>query len=160
MNPDNTLQYSVRRFITLKYFFNRIETKGKDSSNRQKVGEYLCKDIDMNATQPVDWAIGAALFMKRDVYERLGGFDESYFLYMEDEDLCLRAWKSGIPVIYHPVSKMVHNHLRGSSKIGKKAIYHFKSLTKFFIKHGFNVQRDSLMGIVCVFIFTLTDLVS
>lgn len=141
LNPDKTLQYSVRRFITLKFFFNRIETKGKDNSKRPKIGEYLCKDLDMYVTQPIDWAIGAALFMKRDVYDRLGGFDERYFLYMEDEDLCLRAWKMGIPVFYEPSAKMIHNHLRASSKLGKKTFYHIKSLITFFRRHGINVHR-------------------
>lgn len=145
LNPDRSLQYSVRRFITLKYFFSRVETKGKDSDESRTVGEYLCKNIDYNVIQPVDWALGAALFMKKDVYVKLGGFDQRYFLYMEDEDLCLRGWKMGIPTIYFPKTQMIHNHLRASSRIGKKAFCHIKSLIKFFLKHGVNVNRNNLV---------------
>ena len=43
--------------------------------------------MDTTKIQPVDWAIGAALFMRRDFYAFLGGFDQNYFLYMEDEDI-------------------------------------------------------------------------
>lgn len=147
LNPDRSLQYSVRRFITLKYFFSRVETKGKDSDESKNVGEYLCKNLDYNVIQPVDWALGAALFMKKDVFVMLGGFDQRYFLYMEDEDLCLRGWKMGIRTIYFPKTQMIHNHLRASSKLGKKAFYHIKSLTKFFMRHGINVNRETVKRI-------------
>ena len=101
--------------------------------------QYLCKDIDIDKVQPINWAVGAALFISSKLYRELGGFDLDYFLYMEDEDLALRVWKSGQPVIYVPSSHMVHNHLRASSHLGKKAWIHFKSLMTFFRKHGFHI---------------------
>lgn len=69
--------------------------------------------------------------MSKDTYAELGGFDLDYFLYMEDEDICLRCWKIKKPVIYLPQSKMIHNHLRASAKIGKKTILHIKSMYTF-----------------------------
>ena len=61
--------------------------------------------------------------------------------YMEDKDLCLRSWKIGCPVIYYPQSRMIHNHLRASSKIGKKMFIHIRSLITFFKKHGLSPKR-------------------
>lgn len=144
LNPDLTIQYSVRRFVTLKMFIKRALSRGNDSTNDQTVAKYLCKDIDSAKPQTIDWAIGAAFFMTKDMYANLGGFDTDYFLYMEDEDMCLRSWKMNKPIIYVPEAKMIHNHLRSSSKIGKKMFMHFKSLCTFFWKHGLNVERDSL----------------
>lgn len=141
LNPDGSLQYSVRRYITLKKLTARELTHGKDSSNNREVSDYLCKDIDYNQTQEIDWAIGAAFFMSREVYAELGGFDTDYFLYMEDEDMCLRSWKIKRPVIYYPKSKMIHNHLRASSKLGKKMFIHAHSMMTFFRKHGFQPHR-------------------
>lgn len=141
LNPNGSLQYSVRRYITLGKLVARELTHGKDSSNNKEVSNYLCKDIDYNQTQEIDWAIGAAFFMKRNVYAELGGFDTDYFLYMEDEDMCLRSWKLKRPVIYYPKSKMIHNHLRASSKLGKKMLIHAHSMMTFFRKHGFSPQR-------------------
>lgn len=143
LNPDRSIQYSVRRFVTLKSFLMRLRTGANDDNNSKGVKEYLCKTIDTSAVQPVDWALGAALFMRRGAYLALGGFDQRYFLYMEDEDLCLRGWKNGIPTIYYPLAKLIHNHLRGSAKLGKKTIYHFVSVVKFFCRHGIHVQRNS-----------------
>ncbi len=142
LNPDGTVQYSVRSFITLRMFIRRILSKGDDNNISNEMVKYLCKDIDVRQTQTVDWAMGAALFMSRDTYAQLGGFDQRYFLYMEDEDMCLRAWKMNIPVIYYPEAKMIHNHLRGSSKLGKKTLMHFKSLFTFFRRHGLSVKSQ------------------
>ena len=138
-NIDGTHQYSIRGFITPSLFISRILTHGKDSANNPKMKRYLCKGIDVEKVQPINWAVGAALFLPKDIYISLGGFDSDYFLYMEDEDLALRVWKSGHPVMYVPTSHMVHNHLRASSHLGKKAWIHFKSLLTFFKKHGIKI---------------------
>lgn len=145
LNPDGSIQCSYRRFITIKSLFYRFLSNGKDSSNNEEVRKYLCKDMDCNKEQYIDWAIGAALFLKRDTFDMLGGFDTSYYLYMEDEDLCLRSWQNNKPVVYLPESKMIHNHLRASKKIGKKMFMHIKSMITFFRKHGLNVKRCSQM---------------
>lgn len=140
LNPDGSIQYSVRGFISVGALMARVRTGGRDDATDKKVEEYLCRNIDFSKTQPIDWAIGAAMFLSRDTYAELGGFDMDYFLYMEDEDICLRVWKMNRPVIYLPESRMIHNHLRASSKIGKKMLMHINSMKKFFIKHGFNID--------------------
>lgn len=146
LNPNMTVQYSVRSFITLKLILSRFITRGNDESSSALISRYLCKGIDMDAVQPINWAMGAALFLTHDFYCQLGGFDTDYFLYMEDEDICLRSWKLGKPVIYVPHTKLIHNHLRASLKIGKKQIKHFKSLYTFFRKHGVNVKSPVVNG--------------
>lgn len=138
-NKDLTHQFSIRGFITPMIFVNRVLSHGKDDAANKAVEKYLCKNIDVEKVQPVNWAVGAALFISRDVYSKLAGFDKDYFLYMEDEDLCLRSWKINRPVVYVPQSQMIHNHLRASAKIGKKAFMHFKSLRTFFKKHGYSI---------------------
>ena len=142
LNPDGTVQYSVRKFVTAGIMLRRWISWENDDSKNSKVSEYLCKDIDQTKTQEVDWAMGAALFMNRETYAQLGGFDQRYFLYMEDEDLCLRAWKQKIPVIYYPEIEMIHNHLRGSTRLSRKTFLHLQSLVKYFWRHGFNVNRE------------------
>ena len=136
LNPDLTVQYSVRSFITPHTLLSRALSKGKDNTENEEVSKYLCKEIDFERVQTVDWAIGAAFLLSRDWYAELGGFDTDYFLYMEDEDLCLRSWKANRPVVYYPKSKMIHNHQRASSKIGGKMLIHLKSMFTFFWKHG------------------------
>ena len=150
LNVDGTLQYSVRGFISLSILFARIRTKGNDNATDKEVDKYLCRNLDYNKTQAVDWAIGAAFFLSRDMFAELGGFDLDYFLYMEDEDICLRSWKLDKPVVYYPEAIMTHNHLRGSSKLGKKTFLHLNSMKTFFQKHGFHVPsyRNKFKGLL------------
>jgi GT2 family glycosyltransferase len=142
LNPDMSIQYSVRSFISIKILFSRILSKGNDSCKNKYIDKYLQKDLDITKIQDVDWAIGAAMFMSRDFFNQLKGFDERYFLYMEDEDLCLSSWLKNMPVIYVPASQMIHNHLRASSKINKKTLIHIQSMCKFFLKNGLNPRRN------------------
>ncbi len=61
-------------------------------------------------SSPLDVAslIGAALMARRQLLDRLGGFDERFFFFLEETDLCLRARKTGSRVVFFPASKMVH----------------------------------------------------
>ena len=64
---------------------------------------------------PVDWVIGAAVVLKREVFELLGGWDESYFLYMEDVDFCRRCASQGYEVWYEPSVSLKHEYARSST---------------------------------------------
>ena len=136
LNPDLSFQYSARGFITLSSLVNRVLTKGKDTSTNPVMRQYLFKHIEQDKIQPIDWAIGAAMFIDKELFWQLGGFDEDYFLYIEDTDLCVKAWKNEIPVIYQPFSQMVHNHMRASTKLSKKTWWHLQSYLTYFKKHG------------------------
>lgn len=74
----------------------------------------------------VEAIVGAAMFMPRKIFEKLGGFDERFFLYYEDLDFCRRAAKLKIPVYFLPQAKVIHflgraggnvEHLKKSAKI-------------------------------------------
>lgn len=140
LNIDRSLQFSVRGFITPWVFVMRFFTGGNDTTKNKVVENYLCKNINPNQIQFIDWALGAALFLKAELYKKLQGFDPSYFLYVEDVDFCLRSWKIGAPVVYYPDSEMIHNHLRNSQEFNKKSLMHLKSLIIYFLKHGIFVK--------------------
>lgn len=62
-----------------------------------------------NVTE-VDFVSGAAFFVKREVFEKIGYFDENFFLYYEDADFCLRAKKAGFTIYYIPSSLVYHEN--------------------------------------------------
>jgi len=81
----------------------------------------------------VEWLSGAALAIKRHVFEQVGKWDENYFLYYEDMDLCLQVKRAGYTVMYHPAAEIVHlfgrsaRHTYGLKKIKiKSQRYYFK----------------------------------
>lgn len=69
---------------------------------------------------PVDWAAGSFLLFKTECFEDLQGFDEQYFMYFEDVDICTRAKKSGYSVIYFPQVEATHLAMHNNRKIFSK----------------------------------------
>ncbi len=91
------------------------------------------------ATRPVNWVAGASLMIRQDVLDQIGGFDEQFFLYFEETDLCLRAARAGWQT--HFVRKSEIEHI-GSVSTGMKTWarvpdYWFASRRHYFVKnHG------------------------
>ena len=92
-NRDCSLQYSARRFPSIKILLNRALTKGNDKSGNKNVQTYLLKNLPMDTPTEVDWCMGAAFLISHTFYNELKGFDEKFFLYVEDMDICYRCWK-------------------------------------------------------------------
>jgi len=82
-----------------------------------------------------EWVGGMFMLVKSDKYKALSGFDESYFLYYEDVDFCLRAWDSGNGVALCKTAVVVHDARRESHRKFKFLKWHLSSVTRFFIKH-------------------------
>jgi GT2 family glycosyltransferase len=136
LNSDRTYQPSVRRFHNAKLLALRALSWANDASTNKDIRKYLMLDFDKSKTQFIDWALGAAMVLHRRVYQELGGFDEKFFLYVEDVDLCLRCWAAGHAVVYCPQAVCIHDHQRASAKgINKLLWFHVKSMAYFFYKH-------------------------
>ena len=82
-----------------------------------------------------DWIGGMFLLFDSIKYRNLNGFDERYFLYYEDVDLCLRAWKEGYKVILSLDVDVIHDARRTSHKNLKYMKWHITSMIRFFILH-------------------------
>ncbi|MBU1126069.1 MAG: glycosyltransferase family 2 protein [Patescibacteria group bacterium] len=127
LNPDGSLQYSCYALPTLMQPVYRRTPLGKTESGKRSIAEYLMMNVDHSEEMNVDSLIGAALFTRRSTLEEVGLFDERFFMYYEDNDLCRRFWKNGHMVVYLPKAKMTHYHRRASADGGL-----FKQLTNRF----------------------------
>ena len=78
------------------------------------------------------------MFLRREAIREKYIFDERFFLYFEDIDLCFRLKKEGRKVLYYPQAIMVHYHVRQSARgiINRPKWELYMSLIKFFLKHG------------------------
>ncbi len=142
LNPDGSLQYSCYRFPTIMIPAYRRTFLGKLNFGRRAVEDYLMVYDNHDDTMEVDSLIGAALFTRRSALDKVGLFDERFFMYYEDNDLCRRFWENGYKVIYHPHACMVHYHRRASADGGflQQLMSRFTwiqifSALKFFIKY-------------------------
>lgn len=117
--PDGSLQLSCRKFPTiLRALFGRESTLRKIFPNNMISKEYLMSKLDYNKIQFPDWVRGAVILFKTDIFEKIGGFDEKFFLYFEDTDICLRLREKGYEIAYLP--EAVFYHKLGSSTKKKR----------------------------------------
>ncbi len=101
--------------------------------------KYLNSALSTSDIRQVDWVSGCALFSKRKDWEKLKGFDESYFLYVEDVDLGRKAQLLKIPVYFFPEVKIIHKARGSASKSAWRSdLYHHTGMWIYHIKwNGF-----------------------
>jgi GT2 family glycosyltransferase len=97
LNADGTYQHTYGFFPSL---LNEWRVQ-RETQQRKTI------PID-RAPKIVDWVSFAAVMMPRTAFERIGGFDERYFMYFEDADVCLRLKKTGWHTVYYPQCTLVH----------------------------------------------------
>ena len=101
--------------------------------------------LDFDRTNPsadVDWVSGSCFLADRETWDRIGGFDESYFMYAEDVDLCWRAKKAGRRVAFEPAARVVH--VQGAStnqRAYRMIVRHHISILKFWARTAEGPQR-------------------
>ena len=125
---------SYMRFLDLKklFFGSRIF---KHLIDIEKYRIHY-SNYDYKSIQRVPWISGACMMMKRNVFEQAGLFDEGYFLYLEDMDICLQVTRIGYQVVYFPKAEIIH-YFGGSSKssFDKLNSTHQNSITHYFEKN-------------------------
>lgn len=91
---------------------------------------------DFSKERRVEWVMGAFIMMKREVYEKTGGFDESIFMYMEEVELCRRISQAGYKIWYIPSIKITHLDKASSNfNIQKPLVNELKGLSSYFHRH-------------------------
>jgi len=110
--PDNNWQRSYGRIPSLsKAFFNIFFINFIEEHIKNILRKSRCK-FDVRP-KSVGYIVGAAMFFKKDLIQKIGYFDERFFFYAEDADFCLRTHKAGLDVVFIPSSHIVH--YRGAS---------------------------------------------
>jgi N-acetylglucosaminyl-diphospho-decaprenol L-rhamnosyltransferase len=82
------------------------------------------------------WLSGACLFVRREAFESVGGFDESYFMYFEDTDLCERLALAGWDVVYAPSAVVEHHGAHSTSRnLAQMSKAHHESAYRYLSRH-------------------------
>jgi len=131
--PSVKPQYICRKHPTL---FDLLNRKLKISNDQFLNREY--RDRDLQKPFYPDFIHGCFMLFNTTDLKNLKGFDERFFLYMEDADICRRIDEIGKKKLYYPKVETIHHHQQGSSKSIKLFIIHTSSAIKYFLKWGFN----------------------
>jgi len=107
LNGDGTLYPSARRFPgMLEAFVHGIIGQFWQRNPFSK--RYRMTEWDHAVRRDVDWVSGSCFLVRRTAWDAVGGFDERYFMYLEDVDLCWRLRQAGWAVTYEPEAEVVH----------------------------------------------------
>lgn len=138
--PDGSLQYLVkllpgplelilRRFITIKSILKMIDNR------------YELRDADYNKSFDAPYLSGCFMFCRTEVLKKIGGFDERFFMYMEDVDLSRRINEISRTVYFSDAS-IYHKFTKGSHKSKRLLSYHIISAFSYFNKWGWFLDRN------------------
>ena len=108
LNPQGNLEPSARRFPNSLY--KLLTTSGLSTRfpSSRVFGKADYRYFDHRSVLPVDWVPGTFCALRRTMLEQLGFFDERFYLYYEETDLCLRAKRAGWEVCFIPDAEVVH----------------------------------------------------
>jgi N-acetylglucosaminyl-diphospho-decaprenol L-rhamnosyltransferase len=134
-HPDGSLNPSRRRFPTVSGTIVRRTPLRRVLGGTQRAHYGLDEQPD----EPVeaDWLLGAFLFLRREMLDELGGFDEGFRLYGEDIDLAYRAEQAGWERWYVPGAKVVHAHAAVTDRrlFTRRTLWHWRGIARFVRKH-------------------------
>jgi len=151
--PDGSLQYSCSKFPSFFMPILRRTFLGDYFASRRD--SFMMAGFNHREIKEVDWLMGSCLMFKRQLKLPDGSvfsprFDERYFMYFEDIDICRTIRANGFKVVYNPQAVVIHDHQRESAKhpwyialfCDKITWIHIASWLKYFKKWGFKPRRS------------------
>lgn len=99
----------------------------------------------------VGWVSGAAMFVRKSAFEKIGGFDERFFLYFEDADLCYRIRKECGSVVFYPDIAIHHDGGGSCSSVSLQKAEFYRSQRLYFEKHRSKDEQWSLSALRLLF---------
>lgn len=134
LNPDGTVQNLPKRKPTKRYMIlGRLSRYiGALKGIRD---EYTRAGENITAPTEIEFCTGCFMVMRTELFNKVGGFDERFFMYLEDADLSDRIGQYG-KIVYNPDFSVTHNWDGGSSKSFKLLKYHLKSMKMYFDKQN------------------------
>jgi GT2 family glycosyltransferase len=132
LNPDGSLQLSTAWEIGIRGEYKTLQQHRQYASPKSKAAIMQRFEV----AREVDVVVGAALFIRRAVFDQLNGFDEHFFMYCEESDLCQRAREWGWKVLYTPDVALIHVRGHSITKLSDRmAIEYRRSQLYYYQKH-------------------------
>lgn len=137
LNPDGSLQLACRRSFPGPWTsFTKVMGLSNLFPKSKLFARYNLTYLDENQTYEVDAVSGSFMMMRKDVYDKIGGFDPQFFMYGEDLDLCFRTQKAGYKVYYYHETEIIHYKGESTkrSKLDETTVF-YNAMHLFVKKH-------------------------
>ena len=134
LNTDGTVQTSVRRFPTFAALFHQYTPLRMLGLLKPAYRRYKSRDFDFRSAADVESLMGAALCVPRRVLDRVGPFDERFFVYFEEVDLCRRIRDAGHRCRFLPEAAVTHVGGVSAAK-GPASLLLCRSMFRYMRKH-------------------------
>ena len=122
--PDGNPQNSFYKFPTMCNYFSRMVSLFRILPRNKLTQKFFWEYLDNNVTGPVDVVSGGAMVLRKEKVEEIGLFDETYFMYAEEIDLCYRARQKGWEISTIPNTKIIHYHQQSSLQNIRVTTFH------------------------------------
>ncbi|MBP2098398.1 glycosyltransferase family 2 protein [Enterococcus rivorum] len=137
LNEDGTTQHLVRRKLDVfDYMLRFVPFKIVKRLFNKRLSYYECRDLSESELTYIKMGSGCMMLIDIGKFNQIGGFDERFFMYFEDNDLCLRFGEEGYKILYTPFETVVHLYEKGAHKSAKLFKVFIESMIKFFNKWG------------------------
>jgi len=140
--PDGSLQYLCKKLPTpFDLILRRFIPSFLKPLFRKRLDSFEFKDRDYNEIMSVPGLSGCFMFIRTGIFKEIGMFDERFFMYAEDTDLCRRIGNK-YKTMYYPEAVIYHEYAKGSYKSNKLLMVHINSAIKYFNKWGWFFDKD------------------
>jgi N-acetylglucosaminyl-diphospho-decaprenol L-rhamnosyltransferase len=133
LTPSGQIEDSIRHFPSILSLADKMLSRDD--------GRYPFALGD--ETFEADWVAGMFMLFRAEDYRAVGGFDEGFFLYYEDVDICARLWKAGARVLACPKAQVIHDARRTSRRDFRYLRWHVSSMARYFWKHWGRLPKGS-----------------
>ncbi len=141
LNPDGTLQLACRRGFPGPWTsFTKVMGLSSLFPKSKLFARYNLTYLNENETYEVDAVSGAFLMLKKEAYEKIGGFDPQFFMYGEDLDLCYRVQKAGFKVFYFHETEIIHYKGESTKRSSIDETSVFYDAMHLFVKKHFSTS--------------------
>ncbi len=141
LNGDGTLQKTCRRgFPTPWVAFTKISGLSALFPRTRMFGRYNLTYLNPEEEHEVDAIGGSFMFIPRSVFDEVGGFDEDYFMYGEDIDLCYKIKRAGYKVFYTPRTTAIHFKGESTRRSNMNHTYEFYRAMSVFVEKRYGVN--------------------
>ncbi len=152
--PNGKLDLACRRsYPSSSVAFYRMVGLSKIFPKSKIFGKYNLTYLDENSTYEVDAICGAFMFMRKDLFESLNGFDEDYFMYGEDLDLCYRIKNAGFKIFYFSGTSIIHYKGESTKKSSISYVNNFYGAMRIFVEKNFHKSFKMMTTMVKMLIF-------